>query len=64
MCVAVQGNGTGVEVVELARVDVDAQQFGVQWQAFAPVIGVGHFGTDRQHHISLGDQIPARLYAQ
>jgi hypothetical protein len=53
-----------VEVVELARVDVHPQQLAVERQALAPEIGVGHFGTDRQHHVGLGDQVPARLHAQ
>ncbi|MNI05647.1 hypothetical protein D3C73_586060 [compost metagenome] len=62
--IAVQGDGTGVEVVELARVDVDADHFATDRQALAPVIGVCHFGADRQHHVGLRDQIPTRLHAQ
>jgi hypothetical protein len=62
--VAVQRHGAGVEVVELARVDVHPQQLAVERQALAPEVGVGHFGADRQHHIGLGDQVPAGLDAQ
>ncbi|MNX92626.1 hypothetical protein D3C86_1247760 [compost metagenome] len=64
LCIAVQGNRARIKVVEFARVDVDAQQFGVERQAFTPVVGIGHFGADRQHHVGLGDQVPARFYAQ
>jgi hypothetical protein len=62
--VAVQRHGAWVEVVELARIDVHPQQLAVERQALAPEIGVGHFGTDRQHHVGLGDQVPAGLHAQ
>ncbi|MNC19615.1 hypothetical protein D3C75_675500 [compost metagenome] len=62
--ITVQGDGTGVEVVELARVDVHAQQLAADRQALAPEVGVGHFGTHCQHHVGLADQLPAGLDAQ
>ncbi len=64
LCIAVQGNRARIEVIELARVDVDAQQFAIERQAFTPEIGVGHFGADGQHHVGLGDQVPARFHTQ
>ena len=62
--IAPERYGRGIEVVELARVDIDADQFAGQRQAFAPEVGVGHLGAHRQHQIGLGDHLPARRYAQ
>ncbi|MNS50348.1 hypothetical protein D3C71_908790 [compost metagenome] len=62
--IAVQRHGAWIEVVELARIDVHPQQFSIERQAFTPVIGVGHFRADCQHHVGFGNKVPARLHAQ
>ncbi|MNQ79474.1 hypothetical protein D3C85_944200 [compost metagenome] len=62
--IALQRHGTGIEIVELARVDIDADQLAGQRQAFAPEVGIGHLGAHRQHQVGLLDHLPARRHTE